>query len=108
MKIQLLNIFKTLDLYCECYLHNSKTNKKIIRQKFPLYVTEIVYEKKNEIKIFFSLDFFESYSDTFAGSTVLSNLTQTKYWLHFQWNGCDDAALLCFSYYYDRNDAAAW
>lgn len=51
----------------------------------------------------------ESYSDTFAGSTVLSNLTQTKYWLHFQWNGCDDAALLILftRCCYDRNDAAA-
>lgn len=44
--------------------------------------------------VFFRLGDDFSYSDTFAGSTVLSNLTQTKYWLHFQWNGCDDAALL--------------
>lgn len=47
-----------------------------------------------------------AYSDTIAGSTVLSNLTQTKYWLHFQWNGCDDAALLLLLLLYDRNDAA--
>lgn len=37
----------------------------------------------------------KTYSDIlYAGSMVLSNLTQTKYWIHFQWNGCYDAVCL--------------